>query len=170
MRIWSASPAGTLRIYLDGDTRPAIEAPFAGLLRGEVSPFVAPLAHVTARGYNLYFPIPYRSRCVVTVDSIVRPDPFTGRPMAKLYYQIGYRTYPAAAAARVRPYSAAEVTRARRARSGAWRPCCATDRRCWRPARVERPSRSRRPRSRPGIRRRPRSPRRPAAASSPSSA
>jgi hypothetical protein len=112
VRLWSATPAGTLRVYLDGDSRPAIEAPFAGLLSGEVSPFVAPLSHVTARGYNLYFPIPYRTRCVVTVDSIVRPDPFTGRPMAKLYYQIGYRTYPATAAAHVRPYTAAEVTRA----------------------------------------------------------
>ena len=52
-------------------SRPAIEAPFAGLLSGEVAPFVSPLAHVTARGYNLYFPIPYSRRCVVTVDSIV---------------------------------------------------------------------------------------------------
>jgi hypothetical protein len=113
VRIWSANPAGTLRVYLDGESRPAIEAPFAALTSGQVAPFVAPLAHVTARGSNLYFPIPYRSRCVVTVDSIVSPDPFTGRPTAKLYDQIGYRTYPAAAAARVRPYDAAEVARAR---------------------------------------------------------
>jgi hypothetical protein len=112
VRLWSATPAGTLRVYLDGESHPAIEAPFEGLLSGQVSPFVTPLAHLTARGYNLYFPIPYRTRCVVTVDSIVRPDPFTGRPMAKLYYQIGYRTYPAGAAAHLRPYAAAEVTRA----------------------------------------------------------
>jgi Protein of unknown function (DUF2961) len=112
VRIWSATPAGTLRIYLDGESRPAVEAPFAGLLRGERAPFVAPLAHLTARGYNLYFPIPYRSRCLVTVDSIVSPDPFSGRSVAKLYYQIGYRTYPAAAAPGVRPYGAAEVARA----------------------------------------------------------
>jgi hypothetical protein len=112
VRIWSATPAGTLRVYLDGESRPAIEAPFAGLLRGEVSPFPAPLAHVTARGGNLYFPIPYRSHCLVTVDSIVSPDPFNGRPTAKLYYQIGYRTYPAAAAANVRPYAVVEVKRA----------------------------------------------------------
>jgi Protein of unknown function (DUF2961) len=112
VRLWSATPAGTLRIYLDGDRNPALEAPFAGLLRGEVSPFIEPFAHVTARGYNLYFPIPYRTRCLVTVDSIVFPDPFNGRPTAKLYYQIGYRTYPAAAAASVRSYVATEVTRA----------------------------------------------------------
>jgi Protein of unknown function (DUF2961) len=112
VRIWSATPAGTLRIYVDGDSHPAVEAPFEALLRGEVAPFVAPLAHVTARGYNLYFPIPYRTRCLVTVDSIVARDPFSGQPTAKLYYQIGYRTYPAAAAARVRPYGPEEVTRA----------------------------------------------------------
>ncbi len=112
VRIWSATPAGTLRIYLDGDSRPVVEAPFESLLRGEIAPFVAPLAHVTARGYNLFFPIPYRSRCLVTVDSIVALDPFSGRPVPKLYYQIGYRTYPAAAAARVRPFDRAEVTRA----------------------------------------------------------
>ncbi|HXJ21108.1 MAG TPA: glycoside hydrolase family 172 protein [Polyangia bacterium] len=112
VRIWSATPAGTLRVHVDGDSRPAIEAPFADLLSGEVAPFVAPFAHLTARGYNLYFPIPYRSRCLVTVDSIVSADPFTGRPTAKLYYQIGYRTYPAAAAPNVRPYAAAEVERA----------------------------------------------------------
>ncbi|MES1165495.1 MAG: glycoside hydrolase family 172 protein, partial [Verrucomicrobiota bacterium] len=112
VRIWSAAPAGTLRVYLDGDSHPAVEAPFEAVLRGEVAPFVAPLAHVTARGYNLYFPIPYRSRCLVTVDSIVAVDPFNGHPTAKLYYQIGYRTYPAAAAAGLRPYAAAEVTRA----------------------------------------------------------
>ncbi len=113
VRIWSATPAGTLRVYLDGERRPAIEAPFAGLLSGQVAPFVAPLAHVTARGYNLYFPIPYRTRCVVTVDSIVSADPFSGRPTAKLYDQIGYRTYPSTLAGSVRPYTAAEVDRAR---------------------------------------------------------
>ena len=113
VRIWSATPAGTLRIYIDGEDRPAIEAPFAALLAGNVPPFVAPLAHVTARGYNLYFPIPYRTRCLVTVDSIVSADPFNGRPTSKLYDQIGYRTYPPTAAPRLRPYAAAEVDRAK---------------------------------------------------------
>jgi hypothetical protein len=112
VRIWTATPAGTLRIYIDGDPRPALEAPLAALLGGERAPFVAPLAHVTGRGYNLYFPFPYRSRCLVTLDSIVSPDPFSGRPIAKLYYQIGYRTYRPAAAKDVRPYAASELDRA----------------------------------------------------------
>jgi hypothetical protein len=115
VRLWTATPTGTLRIYIDDDPRPVVEAPFRDLLAGDVAPFVAPLAHVTARGYNLFFPFPYRRRCVVTVDSIVSADPFSDRELAKLYYQIGYRTYPPEQAANVRPYAATEVTRAARA-------------------------------------------------------
>ena len=113
VRIWSANPTGTLRVYIDGDARPALEAPMAALLSGGVSPFAAPFGQVTARGYSLYFPFPYRSRCVVTVDSIVSPDPFNGRPTAKLYYQIGYRTYhQQATAGDLRSYAPAELARA----------------------------------------------------------
>jgi len=112
VRVWSASPSGTLRIYVDDQPTPALEAPMAALLRGEVQPFAPPLAQVTARGYSLYFPFPFARRCVVTVDDIVSPDPFNGQPMAKLYYQIGFRRYGAEQAPHVRPYSAAEVTRA----------------------------------------------------------
>ncbi len=112
VRIWSATPAGTLRIHIDDDPKPALEAPMAALLRGEVAPFAPPLAHVAARGHNLYFPFPFARRCVVTVDDIVSPDPFTGRPIAKLYYQIGTRRYRAEEAPRIRPYSAAELARA----------------------------------------------------------
>jgi hypothetical protein len=112
VRIWSATPTGTLRIYIDGNARPALEAPMAALLSGAISPFVPPFGQVTARGYSLYFPIPYRSRCVVIVDSIVSPDPFNGRPTARFFYQIGTRTYRPAAARDVRPYAPAELTRA----------------------------------------------------------
>src|SRR5262245_19591375 len=112
VRIWSATPAGTVRVYIDDGDKPALEAPLPSLLRGEVPPFTAPLAHVAARGHNLYFPFPFARRCLVTVDSIVSPDPFTGKPIAKLYYQIGYRRYRAEQAARVRPYSADELARA----------------------------------------------------------
>jgi hypothetical protein len=112
VRIWSATPTGTLRIYVDDDAKPALEAPMAALLRGEIAPFAPPLAHVTARGYNLYFPFPFARRCVITVDDIVSLDPFSGHPMAKLYYQIGWRRYRAGEAPRVRPYGAEEVARA----------------------------------------------------------
>jgi len=112
VRIWTATTGGTLRIFIDDSPTPALEAPLADLLRGAVPSFVSPLAHVAARGNNLYFPFPFARHCVVTVDDIVSPDPFTGRPMAKLYYQIGFRRYRPEQAARVRPYSAAELQRA----------------------------------------------------------
>ncbi|HXU01219.1 MAG TPA: glycoside hydrolase family 172 protein, partial [Polyangia bacterium] len=112
VRIWTATIGGMLCMYIDGEATPALEAPVAALLRGAVPPFVAPLAHVVGRGNNLFFPFPFARHCLVTVDDIVSPDPFTGRPMAKLYYQIGYRRYGAPDAARVRPYSAVELARA----------------------------------------------------------
>ena len=115
VRIWTATPAGTLRVYIDGAATPALEAPMAALLRGDVPPFVRPLAAVTARGYTLYFPFPYARRCLITVDDIRSPDPFSGRPMTRFYYQIGYRRYPADQAAHVRSYSGAELGRAARA-------------------------------------------------------
>jgi hypothetical protein len=114
LRIWTATPAGTLRIYIDGAATPALEAPMAALLRGDVPPFARPLAAVTARGYTLYFPFPYARRCLITVDDIRSPDPFSGRPMTRFYYQIGYRRYGADQAAHVRSYSAAELGRAAR--------------------------------------------------------
>ena len=111
-RLWTATPAGTLRVYIDDGTTPALEAPMAALLSGEVMPFEVPFAQVTAMGFSLYFPIPYRSHCLVTLDSITSSDPFSGRPVEKLYYQVGYRQYPASARPRVRPYSADELARA----------------------------------------------------------
>ena len=100
----------------------------AALLRGEVAPFAPPLAHVVARGYNLYFPFPFARRCLVTVDDIVSPDPFTGRPIAKLYYQIGYRRY-SRRAGRARASLFGRRAGARRPDDrGASRRRCATDR------------------------------------------
>jgi len=112
VRIWSATPLGTLRLYVDDASTPLLEAPMAALLRGDVRPFTPPLAQVTARGHSLYFPFPFARRCVITVDDLLSSDPFTGQPMKKLYYQIGYRRYGAEHASRVRPYSAAELARA----------------------------------------------------------
>ena len=112
VRIWTATPTGTLRIHIDGDPRPALEADLGKLLSGQVGPFVPPFGQVTAMGYSLYFPFPYQRRCVVTLDSIVSIDPFSGRPIDRLYYQIGTRSYPRTVRPAVRPYSQAELERA----------------------------------------------------------
>lgn len=85
VRIWSANPKGTMRIYLDGSDVPQIEAPMEEILGGKWSvegmTIGEPFAGVRSRGWNLYLPIPYATRCVVTSDR----DGF--------YYQINYRTY-----------------------------------------------------------------------------
>lgn len=85
VRIWSANPKGTLRIYVDGDRRPALEAPMNELLGGTWAvggvTVGQPLSAERSRGWNLYLPIPYSTHCKVTCDS----DGF--------YYQVNYRTY-----------------------------------------------------------------------------
>jgi hypothetical protein len=52
-RIWSANPAGELRIYVDGAKTPALAADFAKLTNGEIAPFVEPFGHDASRGRNL---------------------------------------------------------------------------------------------------------------------
>ena len=111
VRIWSASPAGTLRIYLDGAERPEIEEPFEDFVSGKGS-IPAPYAYIAARGYNSYFPIPYRQSCKITADSLIATEPASGRPLPKLYYQIQSRTYPATAD--VRTFQRSDLARASR--------------------------------------------------------
>jgi len=92
VRFWVTAPAyeGTIRVYLDGSSEPAIAARVDELVGGAalVGP---PLSEETARGRNLYLPIPYAKHCKVTFD---RPHFFkTRKPEDRLYYQINYRTY-----------------------------------------------------------------------------
>jgi hypothetical protein len=86
VRIWSANPAGTLRLYLDHADVPVIETPMADLLGGKSPGLPRPVAGEYSRGWNLYFPIPYARHCKVTSDK------------GGFYYHIGYRTYPAGTA------------------------------------------------------------------------
>ncbi|MGE0787526.1 MAG: DUF2961 domain-containing protein [Sandaracinaceae bacterium] len=111
-RLWTATPRGTLRVYLDGATQPTIEADFADLVSGDVDPFRAPFAyrvsnadvancsHANPEGSgNVYFPIPFATRALVTVDD------------ATVYFQLSYRRYEAGT--RVQPYSACALEGAR---------------------------------------------------------
>jgi hypothetical protein len=81
VRIWSANPAGNLRVYIDGDSDPAILDDMSALLGGK-SAVKPPLAAVTSNGYSLYAPIPFAKHCRVTCD---KPK--------DVYYQVDYRTY-----------------------------------------------------------------------------
>lgn len=82
VRIWSANPAGTLRIYLDGSAQPALEAKMDVLLGGKYPGLPRPIAGEYSKGWNLYFPIPYAKHCKVTSDE------------GNFYYHVNYRTYP----------------------------------------------------------------------------
>jgi len=97
LRMWSANPDGgdTIRVYIDGNARPVLEANFLDLTTAAVEGFPAPFSGRRAMGANLYFPIPYARSCKVTVS---RPN---------LYYTIAYRTYPEGT--EVQPFSMGQV-------------------------------------------------------------
>ena len=85
--------SGILRVYLDGREKPEIEGKVldvvsGGLLCGEpLSSSVSVKTEYLKRGHNLYLPIPYASRCVITYESATV---FKGE---NFYYNIEYRTY-----------------------------------------------------------------------------
>ncbi|UCD27800.1 MAG: DUF2961 domain-containing protein, partial [Planctomycetota bacterium] len=90
-RIWSANPTGKIRFYLDGDKKPTYQFDFDGLFAGKVPGFPRPLIwqrKVDLGGNNpasnCYMPIPFAKSCKVTMD----------RPHNRLYYHIGYSTFP----------------------------------------------------------------------------
>ncbi|MEW6250163.1 MAG: glycoside hydrolase family 172 protein [Planctomycetota bacterium] len=97
VRIWSANPKGTIRIYLDGAAEPVLALPMADLLNGKSPGIPEPIAHQRGRGCNSYLPIPYARHCKVTSDS----DGF--------YYHVNYRTYPRGT--RVVTFTAADLER-----------------------------------------------------------
>ncbi len=81
VRIWSANPAGTLRVYIDDSERPTIESPMSDLLGGKDPGLPRPIAGEYSKGWNLYFPIAYARSCKVTSDK------------GGFYYHVNYRTY-----------------------------------------------------------------------------
>ena len=73
-RIWSAlAKEGHVKIYLDGQERPAVDLPFRDYFTGQSKPFAFPglsyqLEDVGCRGHNLYLPIPYRKSCKIVAE------------------------------------------------------------------------------------------------------
>lgn len=84
-RIWSAlAEDGHIKVYLDGQTEPAIDLPFKGYFNLENAPFTRPaLVHQVARGCNNYTPIPFQKSCKIVAE------PGWGR-----YYQFTYTVFP----------------------------------------------------------------------------
>jgi len=85
VRIWSANPSGILKIYLDGNPKPVLEADFLKLTTGKIEPFAEPIVGRRSEGANIYLPIPYQKHCKVVVDQI--------RESRSLYYHVDYWTY-----------------------------------------------------------------------------
>jgi hypothetical protein len=102
VRLWSASPAGTLRIYFDGRAEPEIEEEFDGFVSGKGS-IPEPFSYVAAKGKNSYLPLPFRNGCKITIDSLVSQTS-RGEPLEKVYYQVQYRSYAPDSAERVRTF------------------------------------------------------------------
>lgn len=91
-RFWSSNPgeAGRVRIYLDNQPTPVLDARLLDLLSGtweiqngdkKSRPIPSPWATEKARGYEMIFPIPFAQRCLIVVE---RPS---------LQYQINCRRY-----------------------------------------------------------------------------
>ncbi|NLC58461.1 MAG: DUF2961 domain-containing protein [Armatimonadetes bacterium] len=84
VRIWSANPMGTLKVYIDGATQPTFQADFAALTAGKFPGIPVPIVGVRALGANCYLPMPYQKHCKVVVEN-----------PGSLYYHVNYWTYPA---------------------------------------------------------------------------
>jgi hypothetical protein len=90
VRIWSANPQGRIKIYLDGETAPTIDMPFAAMFDDSTPPFLSPVCGKQGEGRNMYLPLPYVKSCrVVAVGDGAPPNQ---------YYHIGYKIFPAGTA------------------------------------------------------------------------
>lgn len=100
-RIWTADPQmGTVRLFIDGNEKPAIEMPFAKLFDllplsfgiGGESPenYERSRAEQAAMGHTSYCPIPFARSCKITIDP---EDDY-------LYYQVNYHLFPPSAPVR----------------------------------------------------------------------
>ncbi|MBI5863755.1 MAG: DUF2961 domain-containing protein [Planctomycetes bacterium] len=82
VRIWSANPKGTIRIYLDDAEKATIECPMTEWLGGTYPGVPKPIAGERSKGWNSYFPIAYAKHCKITSDE------------PGFYYHVDYRVYP----------------------------------------------------------------------------
>lgn len=84
VRFWSAEPrSGHIKIYIDGNTTPAVDMPFSDFFGGDFPFNLSEISYDASRGMNCYLPITYNESCKV----IAYGD--WGR-----YYHVGYITFP----------------------------------------------------------------------------
>ena len=101
-QIWMTLQGGSwrhtiLRMYWDGEETPSVECPLGDFFAcgwGQYAPVVSLAVCVNpGSAFNCYWPMPFGSRCRITVENIAAKD-------AVLFYQINYslEDVPAAAA------------------------------------------------------------------------
>lgn len=88
-RVWSARPQrGSIRIFIDGADKPAVDRPFADFFskfgEEDLRKKYPNLAMVLSRGHNRWLPIPYQKSCKVML----------GRGWGR-YFHFTYNTLPA---------------------------------------------------------------------------
>jgi hypothetical protein len=72
-----------IRIYLDGNKKPALDVPLEDIFYNKLEGFPKPVADTLIGGFYCYVPIPYKKSCKVVVDGT-----------AVRFVQIVYRTFP----------------------------------------------------------------------------
>lgn len=92
VRMWTTYNAthgnatNRFRIYFDGEEVPRVDTTLGAFFSGTNAPFLFPLTGdemVSSGGYFSYVPLPYESRCKVTVSDV--QDPF--------YYNLAFHRY-----------------------------------------------------------------------------
>ncbi len=80
-RVWTSSPDGRIKIYFDGEEKPAVDMPWRDMFTGERPPFSAPFVASLLGGYVSYVPMPFAEHCKIVIH---------GQPVH--FYQITYHT------------------------------------------------------------------------------
>lgn len=86
--VWSANPCGTIGVFIDGATQPALKMPLADFLAGRFLSVREPYASRTSLGHNLHFPIVHAKHCKLVLWAPQRKD------LSELYYQIAWQSLP----------------------------------------------------------------------------
>lgn len=90
-RLWSASPTGRVRIFLDGATEPMVDVTAKELFSGDIAPFLKPLVGSHPGGYS-YVPIPFAHRC--RIELVAESSGSSPGPAPARYWQVSFRRYP----------------------------------------------------------------------------
>ena len=89
VRMWSANPMGTLRMYFDGESTPRVKVPMRTWVEQlqKSSASLGQFAFWAGPGWNVYVPFTYSKSLKVTFEPGEKDNP------SGLYYHVGYRTY-----------------------------------------------------------------------------